>query len=72
MVRQRNDPEFVASDIVDDAVREPAQGHAASLSPLRTKLRMTREKSERSFELRNEGKTKLSAAFPGIEERSFG
>ena len=72
MVRQRDQPEFVSPDIVDDTVWEPTQRHAASLSPLRTKLRMTCEKSESSFELCDEGEAKLGATFSGIEERSVG
>ena len=71
MVCQGNDPEFVASDTVDDAVWEPAQRHAASLPPRGTKLRMTDEESESLFELCDGGKTKLGAAFSGIEQRSF-
>ncbi len=72
MVSQRNDPQFVTSDIVDDAVWEPTQRHAASISPPCTKLRMTSQENESSFELCDEGKTKLGAAFPSIEERSLG
>jgi hypothetical protein len=49
-----------------------AEGHAASPPPRCTKFRMIEEKSESLFELCDEGKTKLGAAFSGIEERSFG
>jgi hypothetical protein len=72
MVSQRNHTQFVASDIVDDAVGKPTQRHTAPLSSLRTKLRMIGEKSESSFELCDEGMAKLGAAFPSIEECSFG
>lgn len=72
MVSQGNDSELVASDIVDDAVWEPTQGHPASLPPLCAKLRVIDEESESPFELGDEGKTKLGAAFSRIEERSFG
>jgi len=73
MVSRRDQSEFVTPDIiVDDTVWEPTQRPAASLSPLRTKLRMTCEKSESSFELCDEGEAKLGAIFSGIEERSVG
>jgi len=72
MVSQRDQSEFVTPDRVDDTVWEPTQTHAASLSPLRTKLRVTCEKSESSFELCDEGKAKLGAILSGIEERSVG
>jgi hypothetical protein len=72
MVGQRNHAEFFAPDIVNDAVGKPTQWHTASLSPLRTKLRMLGEKRKCSFELCDERMAKFGAAFPGIEQRSFG
>jgi hypothetical protein len=67
MVGQGDHTQILASDIVDDAVRELTQGHAASISLSRAKLCMMGEQTQGSLELCNEGKTQVGAAFPGIE-----
>src|SRR6185437_5557025 len=73
MMRERNHAEFLAAQIVDDAVGKLAQWKTPPVvPPARTQLRLPTQEIERSFELREEREPEVSAAFAGVEERAFG
>jgi len=57
MMGKRNDPQFFACNIVNNAVGKPAQREAAPAPPRRTKPWVRAEKLQGALELNDERKT---------------
>src|SRR5262245_20729389 len=62
---------FLALNVVDDAVRESVQRQPTSVSPGCAQMRSRAQQCHRSFELCNEGQPDLGAGLAGVEESCF-
>src|SRR5437588_4187877 len=73
VVGERNDSDFFAPNVVDDAVRKlPYRKAAPAISPGRAQLWMDTKKLERSFVFGNQRESNFDIALAGIEQGSFG
>jgi hypothetical protein len=71
LVRERNDPNFVGLELIDDGVRKAAERKSSCLTaPNRAKSRVVKEDAEGALELGNERKSELSVGFSRVEEGS--
>jgi hypothetical protein len=70
-VRERDDPNFVGVELIDDGVRKAAKRESSRLTaPNRTKARVVKEDAEGALELSNERESELSVGFSRVEEGS--
>ena len=72
MMGKRDDAEFLALDVVNDAVRKTMYREAPPVPPRCTKLWMHTKKVQRALKLRDESKAEFSIGFSGIVDSSIG
>jgi len=73
VVGECNDTDFLAANVVDDAVwKLPYWKAAPAVSPGRAKLWMDTKKLEHSFELDDELEGDFGITLASIEQRPFG
>jgi hypothetical protein len=68
-----NHTELVSLDVVDDAVRKPAQRETAPVSPpWGTELRVRAKKAESTLELRDKSQPERGVGFQGVVDSPIG
>lgn len=73
MVGKRNDADFFAANVIDDAVRKPPYRKAAPIiPPKRSQLWVGTKKFEHSFVFSNKCESNFGVAFAGVEQGPFG